>query len=42
MAFGLAATTFIALFLVPSLYCIIDDCRTETAPGGAAPVEQQV
>lgn len=27
LAFGLAATTFIALFLVPALYCITEDFR---------------
>jgi HAE1 family hydrophobic/amphiphilic exporter-1 len=29
LAFGLAATTFIALFLVPSLYCVIEDFRRQ-------------
>ena len=32
LAFGLAATTFVALFLVPALYCIAEDIRPGEKP----------
>jgi len=28
LAFGLATATIIALFLVPSIYCILDDLKS--------------
>ena len=40
LAFGLAASTFQVLFLVPALYCIVDDYGgTETASATAEPAE---
>ena len=35
LAFGLAASTFQVLFLVPALYCIVDDYRGTEAAGTA-------
>ena len=39
LAFGLAASTFQVLFLVPALYCIVDDYGGTTAVGGAVEPE---
>ncbi len=39
LAFGLAASTFQVLFLVPALYCIVDDYGGTTAAGGAVEPE---
>ena len=43
LAFGLAASTFQVLFLVPALYCIVDDyggtvaVETDVGPEAVAP-----
>ena len=39
LAFGLAASTFQVLFLVPALYCIVDDYGGTTAVGGTVEPE---